>query len=167
MAARQEDEGADEDLSQAPRRTAPQPVAPPSSGPAAWLCRYCEHDATPFGDTVAIVCQARDAPLGCCWHLGCLRGEEERNAARRALMVPHSRWACPSGSCRVGVVALGPGMGRYDGAHGGFDPGGGVTPTAADEPLSDRRRLLCRRVIAVGLGSAQCALCADFQGELY
>jgi len=49
-----------------------------------------------------------------------LSGEEERNAAQRALMVPHSRWACPS--CRVGVVALGPGMGRYDDAHGGFDP---------------------------------------------
>ena len=96
------------------------------------------------------MCQTRDAPRGCCWHLGYLRGEDERNAARHALMVPHSRWACPS--CRVGVVALGQGMSRYDDAHGGFDPGGGVIPTAADEPLSDRCRLLCRRVFAVGLG---------------
>ena len=125
-------------------------MAPPSSGPAAWLCRYCGHDTTPFGDTVTIVCQARDAPRGCCWHLGCLRGEDERNAARRALMVPHSRWACPS--CRVGVVALGPGMGRYDDAHGGFDPGGGVTPrasmTPADQPLPSDAGFH----IAVGLG---------------
>ena len=129
MATRQEDEGADEDLSQAPRRTAPYPVAPLSSGPVAWLCRYYEHDTTPFGGTVTIMCLARDAPRGCCWHLGCLRGEKERNAARCALMAPHSRWACPS--CRVVVVALGPGMGRYDDAHGGFDPGGGVTLTLA------------------------------------
>ena len=60
-----------------PRPSAPHPVAPPSSGLAAWL-------TTPFGDTVTIMCQARDAPLGCWWHLGCLRGEEERNAARGA-----------------------------------------------------------------------------------
>jgi len=107
LPAQQQEEGAVEDLSQAPSRSAPHPVAPPSPGLlTAWLCRYCQLEATPFGDTVTIVCQAREAPRGCCWHLGCLRGEEERNAARRALMVPHSRWACPA--CRVGVVALGP-----------------------------------------------------------
>jgi len=100
-AAGEEEEGADEDLSQAPPRTVPHPVVPPSPGPAAWLCRFCEHDKTPFGDTVTIMCQARDAPQGCCWHLGCLRGKEERCAARRAQMVPHSRWASSSSSARA------------------------------------------------------------------
>ena len=52
--ARQDEEGADEDLSQAPRCSAPHPEAPPSSGPADWLCRYCEHDTTPIGETVTI-----------------------------------------------------------------------------------------------------------------
>ena len=52
-------------------------MAPPSSGLAAWL-------TAPFGDTVTIMYQARDAPLGCWGHLGCLRGEEERNAAHGA-----------------------------------------------------------------------------------
>ena len=47
-------------------------------------------------------------------------------------MVPHSRWACPT--CRVGVVALGPGMGRYDAVGGGFDPSGGGVLTPAGQP---------------------------------
>ena len=52
----------------------------------------------------------------------------------------------------VGVVALGPGIGRYDDANSCFDHGWVVTLRTADQPLSGRRRLLCRRVIAVGLG---------------
>jgi len=52
----------------------------------------------------------------------------------------------------VGVVALGPGIGRYDDADSCFDHGWAVTLTTAYQPLSGQRRLLCRRVIAVGLG---------------
>ena len=83
VAARQEDDGADEDLSQAPRRTAPHPVAPPSSGPAAWLCRYCKHDTTPFGDTVTSMCQARRAAgLLLAPGLPARRGRAQRGSAR-------------------------------------------------------------------------------------
>jgi hypothetical protein len=70
-----------------------------------------------------IMCQARNAPGGCCWHVGCLResvrDERECATARRALAIPHSRLACLA--CRPGVVPLGPGMGRYDVAGVGFE----------------------------------------------
>ena len=48
-------------------------------------------------------------------------------------MAAHSRWAC--NSCRVGAVARGPGMARYDSVDCGFDLGWAVTPTPAHLPL--------------------------------
>ena len=80
-----------------PLTRAPPPRArcSPSRGPAVlWvdylalllLVSVARHPVT-------IMCQARDAPRGRCWHLGFLRGEEERSAARRVLVVPHLRWA--------------------------------------------------------------------------
>jgi hypothetical protein len=54
-----------------------------------WVCCGCGGRSTLHRDTVMIMCQARDAPGGCCWHVGCLRGELERAAARRALAIPH------------------------------------------------------------------------------
>ena len=73
----------------------------------------------------------------CCWHIACLRTAEERAEARRVLILPHSRYACPQH--RRGVPPVGRGMGRHDDADGGFDAGGDVTPraslTPADQPL--------------------------------
>ena len=54
-----------------------------------------------------------------------LRTAEERAVARRVLILPHSRHACPQH--RRGVSRVDRGMGRHDDADGGFDAGGDVT----------------------------------------
>ena len=84
------DEGADDGLPPPPRAR-----CSPSRGPAVlWVdCLALLLLVSVARHPVTIMCQARDAPRGCCWHLGCLRGEEERSAARRVLVVPHLRWA--------------------------------------------------------------------------
>ena len=83
-------------------------------------CRSCGRADTQFGDPVTLQCQHRAGrQAGCCWHIACLRTAEERAVARRVLILPHSRYACPQH--RRGVPPVGRGMGRHDDADGGVD----------------------------------------------
>ena len=95
-----------------PRPPAPTP-APAPPAPPTWLCRGCGRADTQFSDPVTLQCQHRAGrQAGCCWHIACLRTAEERAVARRVLILPHSRYACPQH--RRGVPPVGRGMGRHE-----------------------------------------------------
>jgi len=120
--------GADAEEAELPRPPGSDPGAGTARAPAppTWLCRGCGRADTQFGDPVTLQCQHRAGrEAGCCWHIACLRTAEERAVARRVLILPHSRYACPQH--RRGVPPVGRGMGRHDDADGGFDAGGDVT----------------------------------------